>query len=452
MRVFIFTLSATLVGVIAAPNTLGAFELTISSECRQTIKGWGFTPGPIDWDGRCLLRNNALLKKLYQESGVTIARFVIGTGTLWRGAGLNEPRADEVILPQVITLRENGLEDYIITILLPPWMLRKYASEEAYVDFDINPLREEREDEYAKYIAAIVSFIRARKMTLPLAISLQNQPDFPQPPYFGGTTVPGCIYTQNQLSRLGAKVRAALDQADLKGVGIIGPETFDRRWLVDALQPVDGADDLPASFGFLSGLAIHSSAEFDELENELSRSFFAVVETARRRGREVWVTDINVAKARNDSEVLLGTFAALRRDLNEMHASYWFWRYGFVWESGGEALVHGRACVEAPVYRALRDLWKAAPLGSQVHTILSNTTDGASRAFCLMQPEQTVLALFNPVERPEPYAIKGIKGNTGLVTFYRGDSSPEVKQIECWGAVLKIEIPPKSVALIVVKL
>jgi hypothetical protein len=64
---------------------------------------------------------------------------------------------------------------------------------------------------------------------------------------------------------------------------------------MDGLRPVNGPQ---RSFlcAFLSGVAIHSPVNLSLAGDEPPTSFLETIATARGEGRDIWVTDVNLAK------------------------------------------------------------------------------------------------------------------------------------------------------------
>lgn len=424
-------------------------ELVFASKPSCVLKDWGVTLTPLDWDGRLMCRDEEVFKQVCGELGVTMIRIQLSGGN-----ALRPNQAERLITTQVDQFRKYNIKRYMVSIISPPIQFKKYYSAGAFVDGDLNPLREECEGLFVKYIVDVLKLLKLKNTLLPVAISVQSQPDNPTadfgiPPSIAHATP----YSIDQWIRVNLMTRHELDENGFASVDLIGPESVSVSWAVNALnQPISGPTGAVSVRSCLAGLALKSSGQI--LHGDSCKGDFQDAKGGDGRAlKGVWLLASHPGNAKNDIDVLLATFLELRHDFVDLSVSHWFYRYGFTWAHGSESLIWGRTRSQTIVYMALRQLWRVAPPDSQVHRISSVALDSEIKARCLgfgLSNESGVTAvLINIGNQAEVAVIKGIGKDCRKMYCFSDCGAVESLGYKNVSAGIEIEVPPRSVSIIV---
>lgn len=383
--------------------------LVLAADRQQQIKAWGFTPTPMEWDGKTMLRDPSIARKLYRDSGATMIRLVLGGSSVYdaQARKIGKTVAASYLIPQIQAAADSGIHSYILSLASPPAYMKGYYAVGAYVDGEPNRLRNECEDLLAEYVADLLQQIRQAGVALPAAVSIQAQPDvgaadFGCPPSIGQ----GAIYSHGQWLRVAVKIRQQLDRREFREIALIGPEALGPAWF-EALANEIGARASAENMRLaVSGLAIASTGGNAQTWQTLLRDFR---QQPSADTYPVWVLSSREVEATCDRELLVRTFSHLKADLVDLQVSYWFWRFGFSWEPCAESLVWGRAGNETPLFGALRTMWRSAPPGAFLRRIIAAEGDAnAVAAFALETSTAVVLVASNITATEQEIAVANL--------------------------------------------
>jgi hypothetical protein len=410
-------------------------EFQIDEKPLQEIKGWGVTPAPIDWDGKSTLRAKALMQKVLGDLGETIVRLTLGNGGLYweEHGGINEERVRSVLFQQVAVLEECHIQQYMLSITVPPSVMRRYRSDESHINLDPNPLRAEYEVAFGNYVACVVSLLKKDNLKLPIALSFQSQPDIPPGPYFGSASAPGCPFTPSDWSRVAGIVRNSLDNAGLATVGLVGPEARSTTWINAALESILGTRG-----DTLAGVFIvrpRSGIEDNERISLLSK--------IDRIGKDVWIS-AECGGVTNDRELLLSVFSQLCGDMVELRPNYWFWQYAFTWDRSPLALRYGGQLSVTPLSIGLSKLWRGASLGSVVHRLTSTSSNSVLPGVAFVNGSHCFVVIVN---------VDGTKKDAILKAKLSGAEGSMISELNKVaelaylpdGSGVSFTIPPRSI-------
>lgn len=435
-----------LLSIVTLGSTNGAeVELRLQADARQEIRGWGFTPAPIDWDGNSMLRDTSILVRVFKDSGVNMARVLIGDLNMYDVVAL-KPRfnsVDSYILPQIVALQKAGIDKYVLSLMSAPVFTKAYNAPHAYIEMDPNYLREECGDLVAGFLVDVVRRLREHNVPMPVAISIQSQPngatfDYGCPP----ATAHGTFYTPEQWMTVARKTRQLLDGAGLGGVGIIGPESFGLGWgLAPACQEMNEALERRTKPAF-TGVAFNLPGDFRTQE------YAAQIRMIERHFEERWMLTPYLVNSGNDRQLLLESFVAVQRDLLELGVTHWFWRFGFTWERGAESLTYGRAGTETPVFAALKILWHTAPAGSKISALTATGNTVANlRTIGFRNGSETTVVAINLDGYPHKVRFLGIPQSSGVAHRFDGETPFELLKLSKEGDSFEVESPPRTVVI-----
>lgn len=422
-------------------------EFTLGREPRQEIKGWGFTPAPLDWDSRSMLRDAALLTRIYRNSGANMARILVGDINMYDASVLKirTSAIDSFLLPQLEALHAAGIERYVISLSSAPVYTKVYSAPSAYVELDPNFLRPDCEDLVARFLADAVDRLREKKAILPVAVSIQSQPNCPVADYgCPPAAAHGTFYSPEQWRRVVEKTRAALDEKGLSEVGIIGPESFgiERRFFISADKT--SASPRKTAVSGLSGFAFNLPDNF-QADSDGGQSL------GKLPSKGIWMLTPYFTRAVDDRALILETFLAMQRDLLALKVDHWFWRYGFTWERGAESLCYGRNGVETPVFVALKTLWHAAPAGSLVYELSrSPRSQTKCGAIAFQSPRGLAVVITNPENVNLTIQLKGVPQLSGTAHYFDG-TAVRTAEVQRKGERFIIDAPKRAVVILALR-
>lgn len=430
--------------LVAIRSDAAVHTLRVAPEAQQEIEAWGLTTTPIDWDGRSMLRDPDIVSRLYRESGVSVIRLLLGGAAIYDNENqqIQDSAAELYLLPQIRQITEHGLDGYLISILSPPAYMKKYYSTRPFVEGDPNGLRRECEDLFAEFVVDLLRQIDASNTVLPIAISIQSQPDLGTPD-FGcpPALAQGTIYTMDQWFRLSAVVRECMDASGFSSIDLIGPESVGTEWARAVLSaPPQGVAGAPLAHVALASSELLDANMISSLDPENSRDSVGQ--------RDLWISSSASASARTDQEVVLRAFERLRIDLIDLRASAWFWRYGFTWDASPESLFWGRSGRETLIFEGLSRIWRSAPPGSVVRRLLETDGSTSVNGFALESAAILTICLFNSDANSQGFSLTGVD-QSGCEGWFAADGQPsDLRKIERTDGQFTIDLSPGAVAIV----
>ncbi len=448
----------------AAPKPTPAV-LTISSAPQQTIRGWGIYP--------CTIRNDQKDAELYTLWHRPNAARLIWrdlNATYWRSeilpgsydakrddGSLDTKYLDASLVRQVKLARSFGKTRYILSVWSPP---APFKSPTTTLGNDpktkqVAVLQPKREGDYCRYIARVLKHLQARKLPLPFAFSVQNEPNY-APDLWNGTRL-----SPAQWQRLTVEMRAELDRSGFKNIQLIGPEGGSYR---DSIEFVGGTDapalNNPQFAKALGGFAFHGYTVMSKHQPDLD-NLRAVALKMQKAGKPVWQSEWSIPSDKPDPLAhVLQTAQRLGRETAYIPCNYWSWWQGYYpRHPKGEVLITGAdddALHISKTFFFLKFLWQNAPAGSTVHRIESSDKElsgfDAEKVQCVAFENgrrQTIL-LVNPTDTVKKIELRGLKGV--VATPYLTDKTRDMARqtpLAIADGVTNGTLPPRSVCVVI---
>ncbi|MEM6821320.1 MAG: carbohydrate-binding protein [Verrucomicrobiota bacterium] len=336
-------------------------QIVIQPENRQKITHWGIVArNRPDWGKPWdILQHPKSMKAIYHELGASIARIYIDEEVFD-----NEQRRDE-LKNNILGATEHGLKWYGVP-WTPPVHMKTIEHPNGRVKGEKNYLKEGFEDDVAQWLTDLVVWLKENGVPEPVALGVQNEPDWPPPGY------DGCLYTPEQLRKTGILLRKALDKAGLSRVKVTLTEgAFQHR-------RADTKENLQRGTFNMLGLDAGGAFETDEeLRNAISiisthtydihsniykkspsilQSYFEATKQGIAKEKESWMTEWEARHehVHNDWEIISETVAHFNRDLSSLEFNAWFqWH---VWDGRPVGSIDEGDCV-----------WKLCPGNTLVY-------------------------------------------------------------------------------------
>ena len=316
-------------------------------------------------------------------------------------------------------------------------------------------LRPPREADYCRFIGRVLQHLQARKLPLPFAFSVQNEPNY-APELWNGTRL-----SPAQWRRLTIQMRAELDKSGFKNIELIGPEGGSYRDSVEFAGGVAASALGDAQFNkALGGFAFHGYTLFSKHQPDLD-NLRAVALKMQRAGKPIWQSEWSIPSDKPDPlDHVLETAQRLGRETVFIPCNYWSWWQGYYPRfPKGEVLVAGSDDAHLHVsktYYFLKCLWKNAPAGSVVHRVESSDAElsgfNAEKVQCVdleNGARQTIL-LVNPTDKSKKFELRGLRAATA--TPYLTDKARDMalqSALPVKNGAVNWNLPPRSVCVLV---
>ncbi len=408
-----------------APPHPAPAVLTINATPQQTIRGWGIYPCTIQND-----RPNSELYTLWQRPNAARLIWRDLNITYWRSeilpgsydarlddGSLDVKTLDESLVRQIKLAKSYGQTRYILSVWSPPAPFKTPATSKGMKAKKVAVLRPAREADYCRFIARVLKHLQARKLPLPFAFSVQNEPNY-APELWNGTRL-----SPAQWQRMTVEMRAELDKNGFQNIKLIGPEGGSYR---DSVEFVGGSSAPAlndAQFNkALGGFAFHGYTLFSKHQPDLD-NLREVALKMQRAGKPIWQSEWSIPSDKPDPlDHVLQTAQRLGRETAFVSCNYWSWWQGYYpRHPKGEVLITGRDDAHLHIsktYKFLQCLWKNAPAGSVVHRIESSDAQlsgfDADKVQCVAfenGARQTVL-LVNPTDKAKAIQLRGLTAAT----------------------------------------
>ena len=374
--------------------------ITITTTKLQEFKGWGLLPAPYDrqmpvyadgspaYGDAGWLASGATVTPVMDtvlDLGFDIARVYISP-TIGKDDTTLDPARMQDFKDHLAILRRRGIGQYIISNWSPPTYMKlpdrvrfgKYQGRNQY----LNPVFADGVGyDYADFIVAVLKDLKHSGFSLPLAVSIQNEPAVAQP-------YDGCVWTDTPTEirvyrSVVKQLRKKLNTAGYRSVQVLAPEE-------DGLASVNRMLGEPSAQGFaemnrdpsfreaVGGFAWHSYATAGTIKDlDRAMSFY---------GKERWMTEYctptgirGELRAKSGSDQLDWTFNNVRRmagDIVDLKANYWFFWRG--WHSSDQAdeqdLVYNGP-TKTKSYHVFQKLWQTVKPGWRVNKIRTTEPD-----------------------------------------------------------------------------
>lgn len=427
-------------------------KFVLSSERRQRILGWGCFPGWVAWDEK-IGTDKTLQDAVYRDLGMNVLRIPIMPEYAHRDGSLNVELIDKYLVAQIQTALEYGVTKWIVTTWSPPSFMKTIDDDRDTVNGEVNHLKPEYEDDFVKYYARVLAYLRdVKKVPLPLYAALQNEPD-------AIVTWPGCVYPPDQWRRVVKKFRKALDAEKLSSIKIHGTDhNHDtlRKYFGEGLAELVSE---PGLFRAMDGIAFHSY-------NEGANSGGAAAIDARNEilkfrdvlkpGSEIWMTENCTTVSEGFTDSAIRHLRSMMRDIGYLESNYYLYWLGSSDKEkfGGEELI--TKGTKTKLFFVFQKLWHAVvPDEFFVRTF----QPGGDAAFSAYGPDpmdmlaftgegKSVILLTNGGSEAKNLTLSNLAGTR--VTLYRTSEHEDMAAVGTQPIVAgdtSLSLPPRSILL-----
>jgi hypothetical protein len=427
-------------GVVLAATTAFAgigdapiYHLYVEPTGLQTIAEWGLDfPDIGGLDGAAAPLSPGLLRDFLSRMQPTAVRFaLVGSYTYDEKHADVDIKATEAELTRFLPLVEAaGVKHYMLSFVAPPKSMKTYYTDTAQWEFNPNTLRESYDEDFSRYIVGMLAYIKSRGLKPPDVISTAVTPDTifnANRQLYRIYNGSGCVYTSAHWGKLQPIVRAGMNSAGLNEVGLVGPETFTLEGAAEFLRQIDASSPPLTGLAFDLGSARTWPATGPE---ELAK----LITAHRLKTGNVWIFCNGLGPVQGDNEILIRVFSRLARDLVELHADHWFWRFGLAPQEY-EALLDGEPIPFVDASSSLALLWRLTPAGSQVHAVSCSAVDAAApnpivTAFALQSGSRLVIAVVNAGSKKNAFSIQGVSAASAQVARFGEHVTPQQDPVQ----------------------
>lgn len=352
--------------------------------------------------------------------------------------------------------RSFGKTRYILSVWSPPAPFKSPATTRG-VDAKTKRaavLRPSREGDYCRFVVRVLKHLQAKKLPLPFAFSVQNEPNY-APDLWNGTRLSAV-----QWQRLTIEMRAELDKNGFDNIQIIGPEGGIYRDSVEFVGVAAPTLDDPRFARALGGYAFHGYTLFSKHQPDTD-NLRAVALKMQSAGKPIWQSEWSIPGDKPDPlDHVLETAQRLGRETAYIPCNYWSWWQGYYpRHPKGEVLITGKDDAHLHIsktYNFLRCLWKNASAGSIVHRVDSSDAQlsgfNAEKVQCVAFEDgkrQTIL-LVNPTDKAKVITLCGLHAATA--TPYLTDQTRDMARqtpISVVNGAASWTLPPRCVCILV---
>ncbi len=396
----------------------------------QTIKGWGMYPA-----GNGGLYGRSQVAAALYGSGITFFRVqfrpeLYASGTTLANMTL-DPGALNVLVQSIQQAQSYGLSTYIGGVWSPPavWKTNGSLVGGGLIATD--------ETAYIAYLTKILQALKANGAPLPVAISIQNEPEHLD-------VYSTAIYSTAQWQRVIQATRAAFDANGLSAVKLFGPETGTFNgpiWEDPTTRAVgyfggSGYPALGASTALNSAVgayALHAYGECVITQNAAGMQAFP---------KDAWMTEFSAPNGTTETDWMIDTYRALAAHLATLPFNYWAWWNGFAQSStspdGGSLLGGDQTPIYSKRFYALKQLWTTVRPGWKVVPMTTTDPDlqvgvGAQDpcaarvdllAFVSPDAKTVAILMTNTTKSNKVLGVTGLPG-TGVYP-YRSDAANDM--------------------------
>lgn len=444
---------------------LSGSTATINGTGLQTVKGWGAFPSFFRTDesptGHASdIFDKPLIQDAIYEIGLTYIRVELRTklyvsGTQLNDIVLNSAAVDDLVR-QLQIARDNGVTDYITACWSPPAVWKDNNSVNG------GHLIAANAPYFVNFYIKVLQTLNARGVGLPVAISMQNEPDI-------ATFYDSCIYTDSSAGyalwrQLVVDMRAALNANSMTGVKIFGPE----------------CTSTDNDINLLGGGSFGALANFPGLDNALgayaSHTYGEGVWLGMRSGmaahpKDGWITEWSIYDNRfgtTETGWLIGTMQHLASNFVDLPFNYWTWWAEWNSASAPQSttlLAGSQNPVYSKRYWVLQRLWNTVRPGWVVHALTCDDASFITRnnadvlyhdtlvdlvSFWKPSGNASVTLLVNKNTTTTSMTVNGLVG--ARYAAYRSDASSDMVNFASGnvsGGSATLSLNPSSVTLLI---
>lgn len=459
MRNITRLIASAVVGVMLSSSLLTAygaeeapaqknFQVTVSSEDLQEIKGWGGTPGVNTFRGSHRQGYDA---QIFTDFGITILRYALSSANgLWDGSLVpsNVKYQADYIEKQVA----NGIDQYVFSTWTPPE--------------GMNNNGDKTDEVYGQYIVNVLDYItKERGLPAPVAISIQNEPSTT------GVKWATNEYSGDQYALTFIAVSEALDAAGYEDIIMMGAEsagyTAQFQQLGEHFSQFEKYPDFYKHFDAVCTHSYRDGAVNDVVKQSLQEQTETYIQDV-----EKWCPDLDHWQTEycgsiNKEDVVFDFMQIFNADMMTLKFNYWFW-WAIYDESGkyqgenADALYKdttgNKKGVMNRLGQAISTIFKNVPVGSHARYVETDDPNAfvhgqACVDSCAFDTVNgTVLTYVNQNYEEKTYDFNNLNGKTAKI--YQFPSATERMRLVYEGNIkngkLKdITLPARSISIIV---
>jgi len=437
-----------------ALDSLPAYDATVLPDAYQTVKGWGIFPGSSS-QGFDFPHKYAAQKAIFQELGITMFRQEL-RGTSGDADGNLVTSEIDNIVANIKAGVDNGITSYTLHVWSPPAGM-KSNNNISGKNADGTPatLLPEKEEAFAQYIVKALDYIQSKGLPVPVAFSLQNEPD-------AVVDYQGAYYGLEQYKRVTILLRHTLDASGYSNVLLLAPETGS----YNSAKYYFGNDfsELVADDDFANAVGAFTSHSYTRKTDPSSQVQEYLNNTSKFPQKDKWMTEFSTAiqlQSPTQIDRAIDAMQVFSSDLAWVGNNYWFWWLG--WDSRysindavQETLIEGdgiHTAVKGKLYEALSAVFHHVPVGSVVKR-LSTTDSSAANALAhqsdmvaFRNGESTVALLINTSAEDKLYNLNGLTGSSAKVYSIAQSDVQQTKNV-IGGTLAKVLIPARSINIV----
>lgn len=439
------------------------YDVTISSQDEQTVKGWGVFPAwnRSDWT-RHFIDKTGAQEALYEDLGVTLFRVMIPVSAGDGDGNLVFSRMQEMS-DLIQNAHSYGQHDYMISVWSPPVGMKTHPTVNGWTGTEHVRLLPEKEETYANYLVDAIEWLIADGASAPKAISFQNEPlsmIMSEWCYWGGEN-------GQQFQRFAKLLRSKLDQAGLNSVQLLAPEGAAYRENEELLgHNFEALAQDPELEEAIDGFASHSYISRDFGSKQMLEGYKQSVD--RFPDKDRWQTEYSsLVSGMSQQDMALDVSRRLISDMAYIQNNYWFWWLG--WDHArtvgyvGEVLLEGDGYTveKSKAFHLLSKVFNEVEPGSKVRRVTVDPASGLTSedelwmdTVAFVDGDKTVLLLVNPNEEAKKVNIHGLTGNSADI-FQMTDNTAETDGMIksetrniVGSSVTNVQLPPASITVL----
>jgi O-glycosyl hydrolase len=411
--------AALLVSGLAPVSAAGikTYNVTVLPDKYQTVKGWGVFPSSVtdQW-----LNKYAAHTGIYRDLGITQFRIEV-RGNCGDADGNLVQEYMDTLSAHIQTAVNNGVSEYMVSIWSPPaGMKTNNKIEGLNEDGTAAALLPEKEEAFAKYLVKVFNEIKRRGLPIPIAFSLQNEPNNA----FGYYQC--CYYTMEQYQRVCKLIRKTFDGAGYKDIRMMGTEGAEYKsnvmWLGNDFSEFEKDAE------FEKSLDIIASHSYYNRQSTQKRDIDAYVANLKKYpGKEVWQTEFSTAHnlaVDNEIDRAIGAMGIFATDMAWVGNNVWYWWSGWDFRRPAQAahqedILFGDGITSTEkslIFQCFAKVWKNVPVGSEVlrmktdDSAVVNTSMPESDMVAFGGGGRTVALFINSSKEDKIYNFDGLTG------------------------------------------
>ncbi|WP_168735726.1 sugar-binding protein [Cohnella fermenti] len=434
-------------------DSLPSFAATVLPQTYQTVKGWGINPSSQSPDFNT---KYAAQQAIYQDLGITMFRIEL-RGTAGNADGSLNTSAMDSLASNIQTAVDNGVSQYLLNIFSPPPGM-KSNNDISGVNADGTPatLLQSKEQDFAQYVVNALDYIGAQGLPLPVAFSMQNEPD-------AIVQYQAAHYEKEQYKRVLKLLRNKLDNSGYGDLLLIAPEAGAYKEVKHFLG--DQFAELQADSAFadaIGAFAVHSYTRVTDSDSEVQ----AYVDGADQfPGKDRWMTEFSPAgqlEAPTQIDRAIVSAQVFAADMAWVANNYWFWWWGWdprysIDDTAQQTIIDGdgvNSVRKGKMFDILEKIFNNVPIGTAVKRM--STTDSSivnamghrSDMVAFENNDSTVAVLVNTSAVDKRFTINGLSGASASV-YTIADTNLQQSKNVIGGAIANVLVPARSVTIAV---